>query len=295
MTHPMRPPTDADAAAVLDVIVACDIAALGAPDFTLADLHADWAAPGLELEHDARVTAGDGDTIDAYGLVSRSDDAFVYVHPDATGRGRGTVLRRWAEARAAERGAPVLRQYAYASDARTRALLRAAAYEPTQTYLRLRARLDTVPAAPPARLRSFADEDAAAVHALVEEAFTEVEGNTPTPFDRWRAETIGRADWDPSLWLLLEDDDGLAGVALGERWPAGVGFVSYLAVAPRARRRGHGRTLLLHLFDAFRRANLTDAELSVHGRNRSALTLYRSAGMEPTFETERWEKVIASG
>ena len=45
----MRPPTDAEAGAVLDLIVACDIAELGAPDFTLADLQAEWSMPGLEL------------------------------------------------------------------------------------------------------------------------------------------------------------------------------------------------------------------------------------------------------
>jgi mycothiol synthase len=290
----MRAPSDTDATAVLEVIVACDIADLGAPDFTLADLQADWAAPGLELEQDARVIDGDG-AIAAYALLTRSDDAFVLVHPQATGRGLGTLLRHWVEARASERGAAVLRQYAYGANARARALLHAAGYERSQSYFRLRAELDRVPGAPPARLRNFAAADEAAVHALIEEAFAEVEGHTPMPLDRWRADTIAKDGWDPSLWLLLDDEAGLAGVVLGERWPADGGFVSHLAVAPRARRRGHGRTLLLHAFDAFRRAGLAYAELSVHARNRGALNLYRSAGMQPTFETERWEKAIARG
>jgi GNAT superfamily N-acetyltransferase len=295
MSHVMRPPTDADAGAVLDVIVACDIAELGAPDFTLADLRADWSAPGIELEHDARVTEAADGTIAAYALVTRTDDAFVLVRPDATGRGLGTLLRRWAEARAAERGVAVLRQYAYGTSAAARALLRAAGYEVSQVYFRLRAELATVPAAPPARLRTFAPGDEPAVHALVEEAFAEIEGNTPQTLAAFRAATVDKDGWDPSLWLLLEDDEGLAGVALGERWPGGGGFVAYLAVARRARGRGYGRTLLLALFGAFKRANLVFAELSVHGRNRGALNLYRSAGMEPVFETERWEKAIAAG
>jgi ribosomal protein S18 acetylase RimI-like enzyme len=290
----MRPPTDADAAAVLDLIVTCDIADLGAPDYRLADLQADWAAPGLELSRDGRLIDGDG-ALAAYALVTGTDDAFVIVRPQATGRGLGTLLRRWAEARAAERGVRVLRQYTYGSNDRARALLRAASYEHSQTYFRLRAELDRVPDPPPARLRCFAAGDEAAVHALVEEAFAEVEGNTPMSLERWRADTIAKDGWDPSLWLLLEDEGGLAGVVLGEQWPADGGFVSHLAVAPRARRRGHGRKLLLHVFAAFRRAGLTFAELSVHARNRGALHLYRSAGMEPTFETERWEKAIAPG
>lgn len=291
----MRPPTDADAGAVLDVIVACDIADLGAPDFLMADLEADWNAPGLELERDARVTESEDGTIDAYALVTPTDDAFVMVHPGALGRGLGTRLRRWAEARAAERGAGVLRQYAYGSSTPARALLRDAGYEVSQRYFRLRAELAAVPAAPPGRLRPFAPADEAPVHALVEEAFLDVEGNTPQTLDAFRTSTIEKDGWDPSLWLLLEDDAGLAGVALGERWPPDGGFVAYLAVARRARGRGHGRTLLLGLFEAFKRADLEFAELSVHARNRGALNLYRSAGMEPTFETERWEKAIAPG
>ena len=291
----MRPPTDAEAGAVLDLIVACDIAELGAPDFTLADLQAEWSMPGLELSRDARVTEAADGTIAAYALVTPTEDAFVYVHPDATGRGLGTTLRRWAEARAAERGAGVLRQYAYGSSAGARALLRAAGYEVSQVYFRLRAELAAVPEAPPARLRTFAPGDEVAVHTLVEEAFLDVEGNTPQTLEAFRTSTIEKDGWDPSLWLLVEDDAGLAGVALGERWPADGGFVAYLAVARRARGRGHGRALLLGLFEAFKRANLVYAELSVHARNRGALTLYRSAGMEPTFETERWEKAIASG
>ncbi len=65
-------------------------------------------------------------------------------------------------------------------------------------------------------------------------------------------------------------------------------------MARRARGRGHGRTLLLGLFEAFRHAGLTHAELSVHGRNRGALSLYESVGMRPTWEAERWEKALGS-
>ena len=42
------------------MILARDRADIGAPDFTLEDLRADWASPGLALEHDARVAAAAG-------------------------------------------------------------------------------------------------------------------------------------------------------------------------------------------------------------------------------------------
>jgi mycothiol synthase len=286
----LRPPLAADADAVLALIVARDIADLGMPDFTLEDLRADWATPGLDLEHDARVSAPNG-AIRGYAILL-GDDAVVIVHPDAEGEGDGTVLRRWAEARAAERGTAVLRQFTAGSNDAARAHLRSAGYAPAQHYFRLRADLATVPAAPAQPLRTFTAEDEAAVHALIQEAFAEIEGHQHQPLENWRAKTIGNERHDPSLWLLLEDDEGLAGVALGERWEDGTGYVAELAVAPRARGRGHGRTLLLALFEAFRQAGLAHAELSVHGRNRGALRLYESVGMRPTWQAERWEKAL---
>jgi mycothiol synthase len=289
----LRPPADADADAVLEVILARDVADLGVPDFTLDDLRADWASPGLALEHDARLAAHDG-AVSGYAVLL-GDDAVVITHPEREGEGHGTLLRRWAEARAAERGTAVLRQFAYGSNDGARGHLQGAGYAPAQHYYRLRADLADVPGAPDAPLRTFdAARDEAAVHALIQEAFAEIEGHERQPLERWRAKTIGKEGHDPSLWLLLEDDEGLVGAALGERWEAGTGYVAELGVAARGRGRGHGRTLLLGLFDAFRRAGLERAELSVHGRNRGALRLYESVGMRPTWQAERWEKALGS-
>jgi ribosomal protein S18 acetylase RimI-like enzyme len=287
----LRPPAAADAEAVLALIIARDIADLGVPDFTLEDLEADWASPGLSLMDDARVSAPGG-AIRGYAILL-GDDAVVLVHPDAEGEGDGTVLRRWAEARAAERGTAVLRQFTAGSNDGARAHLRAAGYQPAQLYFRLRADLDSVPPAPEAPLRTFdAERDEAAVHALIQEAFRDIEGHQFVALEKWRAKSIGKEGHDPSLWLLLEDEEGLAGAGLGERWEDEVGYVAELGVARRARGRGYGRTLLLGLFDAFRRAGLRHAELSVHGRNRGALRLYESVGMRETWQAERWEKAL---
>jgi mycothiol synthase len=286
----LRAPVDADADAVLDVILARDVADVGAPDFTLEDLRTDWA--GAALEHDARVAIADG-SIRGYAIVLDHHNAAVAVHPGAEGEGIGTALREWAEARAAERGTAVLRQFVFGANDGARRLLDAAGYAPAQRYYRLRGGLAGLPPAPPVPVRGFdAERDLAAVHALIQDAFAELEGHDFQPLERWRAKTIGNERHDPSLWLLLEDADGLAGAALGERWEAGTGYVAELAVASRARGRGYGRALLLALFEAFRRAGLEHAELSVHGHNRGALRLYESVGMYTTWEAERWEKAL---
>ena len=288
----VRPPGEGDAESVLRVIVARDVADLGVPDFTLDDLRADWATPGLALEHDVRVADTDGE-VRGYAILL-GDDAVVVVHPEAEGEGTGTVLRRWAEARASERGTAVLRQFAYGANDRARRLLHEAGYESVQHYFRLRADLAEVPPPTEAPLRAFEPRDEAAVHELIEEAFTEIEGVTPMTLDEWRAKGIGKGGHDPSLWLLAEDEHGVVGAALGERWESGTGYVAELAVGARARGRGLGRALLLGLFEAFRRGGLRHAELSVHGRNRGALALYESAGMRPTWAAERWEKALGS-
>jgi mycothiol synthase len=286
----VRPPSESDAASVLKVIVARDVADLGVPDFTLDDLRADWATPGLVLEHDVRVADAGGE-IRGYAILL-GDDAVVVVDPGAEGQGTGTVLRRWAEARASERGTAVLRQLAYGANDRARRHLREAGYAPAQHYFRLRADLAEVPGPTDVPLRPIEPGDEEAVHRLIEEAVTEIDGHTPMTLEEWRVKGVAKAGHDPALWLLAEDDDGLAGAALGERWESGTGYIAELAVAARARGRGLGRALLLGAFAAFRRAGLTHAELSVHGRNRGALALYESVGMRSTWEAERWEKAL---
>ena len=70
-------------------------------------------------------------------------------------------------------------------------------------------------------------------------------------------------------------------------------MVAAVAVAHRARGRGHARTLLLVLLAAFRERRLRTAEAAVHGPTAAAARLFESVGMEPVRRTERWEKSLA--
>jgi GNAT superfamily N-acetyltransferase len=278
---------------VLRVLLARDVADFGYPDFTIEDLHADWATPGLELERDALVVEHDGEIVASSLLLG--DDALIYVHPDACGRGIGSALRERAEARALERGTAVLRQFIPTGNEAAAPLLLDAGYWPVQHYLRMRIELDQAPRHADDPTRSFdRDRDEVAVHALVQECLSEVEGFIAEPLEVWRRQRIEKKRWDPALWLVLEDGEGLAGAALGERWDGGIGYVAQLAVAPRARGKGHGRTLLLSLFEAFRADGLRRAELSVHGANRGAARLYESVGMTASWEAQRWEKALGN-
>jgi ribosomal protein S18 acetylase RimI-like enzyme len=290
--HVLRAPAPPDAEAVLRVLLARDVEDIGYPDFTLEDLRADWATPGLDLERDAWVVEGPGGEIVASGLLL-GDDAHVYVHPEACGRGLGSALRELAEVRGRERGTAVLRQFVPVGNEGAAALLLDAGWWPAQHYLRMRIDLEPGRAPGGDGLRPFErDQDELEVHELVQSTLSEVEGYVAEPLEVWRRQRIEKDRWDPALWLLLHDEEGLAGAALGERWDNDVGYVAQLGVAPRARGRGHGRTLLLGLFAAFREGGLRTAELSVHGANRSAARLYESVGMSAAWEAQRWEKAL---
>jgi len=277
---------------VLAVMLARDVADVGYPDFTLDDVLADWATPGLDLERDGWVVTDAAGTIVATGLLL-GDDALVHVHPGACGRGLGSTLRELVEARGRERGTAVLRQFVPVGNGQASALLLEAGYWPVQHYLRMRIALEAVAAPGDGAVRVFErHRDELEVHGLVQAALAEIEGYLPEPLEVWRRQRIEKQRWDPALWILLEDGEGLAGAALGERWDDGLGYVAQLAVAPRARGRGHGRTLLLSLFDAFRGSGLRVAELSVRGDNRGAAHLYESVGMQASWEAQRWEKAL---
>ena len=278
----VRAPEPSDADAVLDLIVARDIADLGRPDYTLEDVRADWAAPGVDPSLDAwLVESGDGPL--GYALLDDRGAALVTVPPAHEGRGVGTALREAAEARAIARGEALVRQYVPITNEGARTHLLEAGYWPAFSYFRMRVDLAGATEPPPdVPVRAFdRGTDDGPVHALVEDAMAGVPGNEPRSLESWQAAKIDREGWDPSLWLLHEDVDGLAGLVLCERWEEGIGYVDYLAVASRARGRGLGRAMLLHGLAALRAAGLAVAELSVQGENASATRLYESVGMQP--------------
>ena len=234
----VRAPVASDAPAVLDLIVARDIADLGRPDYTLEDLRADRAAPGVEPALDAWLVE-DGDGPLGYALLDDRGAALVTVPPASEGRGVGTALREAAEARAIERGEALVRQYVPIVNEAARTHLLDAGYWPAFCYFRMRMDLVGAPA-PPAEVpvRAFdRGTDYGPVHALVEEAMAGVPGNEPRSLESWQAAKVEKEGWDPSLWLLHEDADGLSGVVLCERWEDG-SATSTTSPSRRARAAG---------------------------------------------------------
>jgi mycothiol synthase len=293
--HALRVPTAADAGAVAELLHARDVADLGEPEATVADVRAEWELPGVELERDAWFVEDERGALVAYALVT-GPDLLIAVHPGAAGRGLGTELRLAAERRARARGTRVVRQFVPTANTAARILLLEAGWWPVHHYFRVRIALKDAPPPPQVLARAFdAARDTEQVWNLVEGAYSEVEGHLPQTLEGWRATAMAKPGWDPGLWLLMHDAQGIVGAVLGEQGDGGQqrsGFVTALAVAHRARGRGHARTLLLLLFAAFRRRRLRFAEAAVHGSTAAAARVFESVGMTAARRTERWEKVL---
>jgi mycothiol synthase len=286
----LRAPRRDEAEAVHAVILARDVADIGRSDYSVQDVRADWELPSVELERDVFVVEDDDGTLIGWADIGEWS-ARVAVHPDHEGRGVGTLLRGAVEARTRERGFPVCQQVIPANAAAV-AHLRAAGYEPIQSHQRMRAPLGDLPAAPAAPVWRFdLEAEGRAMHELFEEAFAQIPNNEPRSYESWYSDVSTRSE--PMFRLALDDAHGLVGLAIGERWEDGAGYIAQLAVARRG--HGHGRTLLLALIDAFRAAGLRTAELSVAGTNVPATGLYESVGLRPDFRIERWQLTRSSG
>jgi mycothiol synthase len=298
----VRPPVQADAQAVTDLVVAFDVDEFGAPDFELDDLLADWGSPGFDLERDAWVAETPEGALAAYALLRFDGDADVFVHPEHRGQGIGSMLLERVERRALERAAPgttiVVGQALSTANQSGRELLRRAGYRSMRTYWRMVLPLDKPPPEPEwpegITVRTFDPErDAEAVYGVIARSFADNQRGRPfEPFEQWEAHNITRGAFDPSLWFLAFDGDRLAGCIVCTDYES-EGWVRQLAVARGWRGRGLGLALLHQAFVEFHRRGRPHAALVVDSWNRTgAKRFYERAGMRVKREHTRFEKEL---
>ena len=276
-----RAPVAEDAEAIFAVAHASDLADIGVPDWSLADVR-------NELPHSDGLVVCDGDgTIVAFALV-HDIDAHVEVDPRVRGQGIGTFLL--AEVENCAEG-DVMRQEIVGANRAARELLETAGYEQEQRYWRMERPLDGSERSPawpdglaPRRYERGRD-DRAAYH-LVADAMSDIPGDTERSFEQWCVRALGEG-LVPELSTVAGD---MAGIALCQRLSPSVGYVDYLAVDRGHRGAGLGRALLEESFARFAAEGMTRAILWVNGRNESATRLYRNAGMEETLSGDRLVK-----
>jgi len=280
-----RAATGDDIEAATDLIAQSERVDIGEVLIDREDVAADWGRPGFDLEGDTRLIHS-GDELVAYASVF-GGRAFARVAPLARRRGLGRALLDWSERRALEQagGAGGARLGQTVCDRATDAveLLRANGYTPAYASWVLRlppaVRLEaTVPRG--YRIRAMRAGEEPLVFELVEAAFNEWPGRTPSSLQAWLALWIDRESFDPSLLLVAERQGpgGLVGAVLAYAFPD-EGWAQQLAVDRHHRGKGLGRALLASVFAELRRRGRQRLGLNTDSRT-GALGLYTGLGMQ---------------
>lgn len=122
--------------------------------------------------------------------------------------------------------------------------------------------------------KTILEADAKAAHAVLSAGFWEGGGGAPA-FKQWWPGLQKNSEFDPALFFLAVDRDGVAGIC--QCWTSA--FVKDLAVDPRSRRIGIGKALLLTAFNAFATRGASHVDLKVREENVAAQRLYNDLGM----------------
>ena len=301
-----RPATLDDVPAILDLMVASDVAALGEPDSTK-----DLVLQILTAPHSEGVVVSDpAGRLLGFGLLlnetrSDRDNIDVYTHPEH-GRPALVPLVGWALAavarRAAAWGRPTLtaRIALIATELPLVEAVTAAGFGFVKRYARMRVELPApVAAEPPAgvTIRLFEKDDRPVFHAILQEAFADTPDFIPsTPAEWWaKVDALPAVDW--SEWWVAEVDGEPAGVLQSDAVGVeqGEGWVKNLAVRRAYRGRGIARALLSTAFREYARKGRVRAGLGVDLTNPTgAYDLYRSVGMYPAFEADMYERSVTA-
>lgn len=125
------------------------------------------------------------------------------------------------------------------------------------------------------QLDHYRDDLAPAIHAVL--CLTQEQGGGRVPnLETWRHQFTTDAEFDPTLCLVVSNNDGILGVA--QCWTSA--FIKNLSIHPCAQGQGLGRALLLHSFQVFKQRGEPYVDLKVLESNGRARQLYESAGMK---------------
>ena len=306
----VRPARHEDIREIIALMVALDVAFDHViMTWGIEDIENDWR--NLNTERDTWVVETPDGALAAYGLVNDEGQGQLaadgYVHPDWFGHGLGGLLLHLTEARARElidaapNGARViLVNSVLAEDDAACHLLKTSGYTLARVFWRMRLEMTEPPPTPewPAgvQMRTFERQrDERAVYEMVESAFSDHWGHTPVTYEEWSAR-MEMDSWDPSLWFLVEADDGaLVSVALCRMRPE-QGWINTVATRRDWRRHGLGRALLLQSFGAFWERGQRVMGLGVDSQSLTgAAQLYERVGMGVEMRIATYEKELRPG
>jgi mycothiol synthase len=315
-----RPTRLDDAAAVAEQLNACSIADTGSPGTHPDELRSDWQQPSVNLANDSIVVLASDGAIVGHAPVWDSaphvrPHLSADVHPVYRGRGIGTALCAWGEARAqqailkAPEGARVaVREFILGADESARRLLDARGFALVRHNLRMLIELEAPPPKPQVpdglTIRPFVrGQDEEAFVTAMQEGFRDSWGFIETPLEddlrEWKAFMDSTPHFDPELFLLAVDDGEIAGTLCGLSRPGESpekGWIFGLCVLRPWRRRGLAQALLLHSFGQLYDRGMWRIGLGVDADSLTGATrLYQKVGMRVERRYEMWDKELRPG
>jgi mycothiol synthase len=297
----LRPPTDGDFDAMLELMNAHQLAAFGEADVTAEELRLWLTTPYVVVEDDLRVLERDGRLIGYADVDATRDDpplwwCDVKVAPDADAAEVLPQLVGWLEERT-ERGR--LRVWTSADDARVVDVLGRLGFAAIRHSYRMDIDLsgdERVPEWPDGiSVRAASDDDQKLVYEAVVEVWQDTNDPMDETFDEWAHWHVGTSAYDPSLWFLAFAAGELAGFSVARQDPVDetAGYVALLGVRRAWRRRGLGEALLLQSFTEFRRRGYKRGTLGVDASSVTGATrLYERAGMRVYRDTVFLERTV---
>ncbi|WP_250027770.1 GNAT family N-acetyltransferase [Paractinoplanes maris] len=309
----IRRPTLDDAPALLKLVHASDIAAIGYPDYSPEEVREALTEPNTDMARDCWVALDDGGRIVGWTYPGNAtgesrDFIEVYVWP-VDGLPAMRPLLELMLARVAERKTEFghetyeVRAGAVPSETAYIDLLTEHGFAFLKQHARMQiplAGVTPVASEPPVgvtlrTVRPGDEADLRAFHAVIEQAFLDSDHRSAS-YESWRRQ-VGE---DPAPvfdeWFVAEVDGVVAGVlesSYDSDEDSGEGWVKRLAVLGSYRKRGLGEALLRRAFAAYAAKGRDKAGLGVDMANPTrAARLYLAVGMKPLYEANIYAKTI---
>ncbi len=285
-------PSRADAPAVAQIIIDCDVAESGAVDFSLEELEQEWQRPDFDLQTDTWLAYTAEDKLAGYAEVLNlkgvNIQASAYVPPGDYSRAVAEKLLDLMDERVRQHlvlHQPLkdvtLNSWINAANTTVIPLLETRQFQPVRSIWRMKIELKETPPLPvfPAGLElknTRMGVDDRAVYEAYEDAFADHWGHERREYSEWLKTHSLR---EPSLCFLAMDGDQIAGFALCSDF-AQMPMVDLLGVRSAWRGSGLGLALLNQVFGDFYRLGRREVRLGVDSQNESGATrLYKRAGM----------------
>jgi len=222
-----------------------------------------------------------------------------FVDPQVGGRGIGSALFQWNEARLREIasehdvGEQLFEVWTNDRNIAATALIRDAGYEPiTYAADMVRPSVDDLPDHPlpdGLEIRPVRDVDVRTIWEADVEAFRDHWGfveHTEADYERFLAFPY----FDTTLWKIAWDDEGVAGqvksfvdTAQNEAHDKRRGWTENISTSRRWRRRGVAKALIVESIRELATRGMTEVALGVHTENpNGAFDLYAGLGYEVT-------------